>query len=166
MSVEISLKPLTDVALPRLVEMVSKPQVNRWLPFAADFSIETAQQMLAVVHDKSNDYMCWTVHGSEQLNAIGAMTMVSVWHPRCMQVGFWIDPNHQGKGFATAALGAFCKTAFGELEVARIQAQVEPENEASIRVLEKNGFEREGLAKRSHLIKGEFKDTYLYSRTE
>jgi len=54
--------------------------------------------------------------------------------------------------------------AFGELELHRLEAGTLVDNHASQRVLEKNGFERFGLAHRFLLIAGEWRDHILFER--
>ena len=55
--------------------------------------------------------------------------------------------------------------AFRRLGLHRVQAAVMPRNAASIRVLEKNGFRREGLAPRYLRINGEWEDHLIFART-
>lgn len=54
----------------------------------------------------------------------------------------------RGRGVASSALQLFVQWAFNELELVRMQALIEPWNEASIRVAERAGFRREGLLRR------------------
>ena len=56
------------------------------------------------------------------------------------------------------AVAMMVEYAFQELRLHRIEANVMPRNRASLRVLEKNGFENEGLAKRYLQINGEWED--------
>jgi ribosomal-protein-alanine N-acetyltransferase len=80
-------------------------------------------------------------------------------------VGYWVDSRRQGRGYATEALGGAVTVAFDELQLHRVQAAVMPRNTASIRVVEKNGFRQEGLARRYLLIGGRWEDHYLYALT-
>lgn len=73
-------------------------------------------------------------------------------------IGYVIDRKHNGKGFATEAIGLAVEYAFKELALHRIEAGVMPHNEPSIRVLEKAGFEREGLARKNVKINGKWQD--------
>lgn len=79
------------------------------------------------------------------------------------QGGYWILPEHQGKGLGAEAL-RLLKTYLVETRGAiRLQALVEPNNLASMRILEKNGYVREGLLRRffPHNIHG-LVDVYMY----
>ena len=75
-----------------------------------------------------------------------------------------MDEGHTGRGLASAALAEIVDFGFGELELHRLEAGTLVDNVASQRVLEKNGFERFGLAKRLLLIAGEWRDHVLFER--
>ena len=79
-------------------------------------------------------------------------------------VSYWLDEARNGHGLATRAVGALVEIAFGELELHRLEAGTLVDNLASQRVLEKNGFERYGLARRFLLIGGEWRDHVLFER--
>ena len=79
-------------------------------------------------------------------------------------VGYWVDRSRNGSGLASAALAEVVEFAFGEAGLHRLEAGTLPDNLASQRVLEKNGFERFGLARRLLLIAGEWRDHVLYER--
>jgi ribosomal-protein-alanine N-acetyltransferase len=80
-------------------------------------------------------------------------------------VGYWIDERRNGRGLATRALAEVVGVAFGELRLHRLEAGTLVDNVASQRVLEKNGFERIGLARRYLRIAGEWRDHVLFQRT-
>lgn len=80
-------------------------------------------------------------------------------------MGYFIAQQHNGKGYATQAVHLAIKFAFEEIDLHRIQAAVLPRNLASIRVLEKNRFRYEGLAKRYLKINGRWEDHNLYAIT-
>lgn len=77
-------------------------------------------------------------------------------------LGYWVGQPYAGKGYMTAALRVLLPTLFGELNLHRVEAACIPTNQASIRVLEKCGFAREGLARRYLCINGVWQDHYLY----
>jgi [ribosomal protein S5]-alanine N-acetyltransferase len=79
-------------------------------------------------------------------------------------LSYWVDQDHNGKGLCTRAVGEVVAYAFGELELHRVEAGTLVDNFASQRVLEKNRFERYGLAKRFLFIAGEWRDHVLFER--
>ncbi len=79
-------------------------------------------------------------------------------------VGYWVAQTHNGRGLASAAVGDVIEFAFGEAELHRLEAGTLLHNHASQRVLEKNGFERYGLARKLLRINGEWRDHILFER--
>jgi ribosomal-protein-alanine N-acetyltransferase len=78
-------------------------------------------------------------------------------------LGYWIGVPHIGRGYMTEAGRAAMHHAFDALRLHRIEAAVQPNNTASIRVLERLGFVREGLARRYLKINGVWQDHALYA---
>jgi GrpB-like predicted nucleotidyltransferase (UPF0157 family)/RimJ/RimL family protein N-acetyltransferase len=79
-------------------------------------------------------------------------------------IGYWVDQARAGRGLATLAVAAAVETAFETLELHRVQAGTLLDNRASQRVLEKNGFERFGMAPRYLNIAGRWQDHFVYQR--
>jgi ribosomal-protein-alanine N-acetyltransferase len=80
-------------------------------------------------------------------------------------LGYGIDVNHSGRGYATQAVQLAVRIAFDDLGLHRVQAAVVPENLASARVLEKAGFREEGLARRYLFLDGQWKDHRMFALT-
>lgn len=78
------------------------------------------------------------------------------------EVGYVLGRDHWGKGLMKEALAAFVEFAFGRLKLKRLEAEFDPRNLASAKVLERVGFSREGLRRRNYFSKGEVTDTGLY----
>jgi ribosomal-protein-alanine N-acetyltransferase len=79
-------------------------------------------------------------------------------------IGYWIDARRNGRGLATGAVGEVVTYAFDELALHRVEAATLVDNLASQRVLEKNGFDRIGLARGFLRIAGDWRDFYLFQR--
>jgi [ribosomal protein S5]-alanine N-acetyltransferase len=80
-------------------------------------------------------------------------------------LGYAVAEKANGRGYATEAVRAAVRIAFEELGLHRVQAAVMPRNVGSIRVLEKAGFRREGLAEGYLLINGTWEDQVLFAVT-
>lgn len=78
-------------------------------------------------------------------------------------IGYWMGSRHAGKGYMTEAVCLVTSHAFQRLRLHRIEAACIPGNTRSIRVLEKVGFQREGLLRSYLRINGEWHDHYLYA---
>jgi ribosomal-protein-alanine N-acetyltransferase len=77
-------------------------------------------------------------------------------------VGYWVAAEENGRGHASAAVAQIGRLAFSDLGLHRLEAGVIPHNIASRRVLERNNFERLGLARAYLKIAGEWQDHILY----
>ena len=64
-------------------------------------------------------------------------------------VGYVLAPSHWGRGLASLALGAIVDWGLAQADIHRIEARCHPDNAASIRVLEKAGFQLEGRLRRA-----------------
>ncbi|MCM3340580.1 GNAT family N-acetyltransferase [Paenibacillus sp. MER TA 81-3] len=73
-------------------------------------------------------------------------------------IGYFLDKDHNGKGYMTEAVKLVVKYAFQELKFHRIEAGVMPHNTGSIKVLLKSGFHKEGIAKKNVKINGHWED--------
>lgn len=76
--------------------------------------------------------------------------------------GYWIRSAANGRGHATAAVGAMVRLAFDDLGLHRVEAATLLHNAASQRVLERNGFTRFGLAPGYLRIAGRWQDHALF----
>ncbi|HZC74626.1 MAG TPA: GNAT family protein [Gaiellaceae bacterium] len=79
-------------------------------------------------------------------------------------IGYWVDHARNGRGLATGAVGEILDYAFGELELHRVEAATLVDNASSQRVLEKNGFDRIGLARKFLRIDDDWRDFILFQR--
>ena len=78
-------------------------------------------------------------------------------------LGYWMGGPYQNKGYMSGAVKAVQHYAFSQLSLHRLEAASMPENMASIKVLEKCGFVKEGLARQYLRINGQWRDHFLYS---
>jgi len=79
-------------------------------------------------------------------------------------IGYWIDHRRNGRGLATGAVSEILTYAFEELELHRVETATLVDNVSSQRVLEKNGFEKIGLARRFLRINDDWRDFFLFQR--
>ncbi|MEI4829766.1 GNAT family protein [Bacillus sp. FJAT-53711] len=96
--------------------------------------------------------------GTEEL--IGNITLTEVLRGplQSCYIGYYLDKNHNGKGYMTEAVRLVVSYAFNELKLHRLEAGVMPHNIGSIKVLEKSGFHKEGIAKKNVKINGRWED--------
>jgi ribosomal-protein-alanine N-acetyltransferase len=103
------------------------------------------------------------VAGGEVVGGIGAMLGSDV-NRHTAEVGYWLGEAVWGRGLASAALAGFLPWAAETFGLSRFVGHVFSSNPASMRVLEKCGFAREGVM-RKHCIKdGRYLDDHVYGR--
>lgn len=79
------------------------------------------------------------------------------------EIGYWLAPPRHGQGLGTRAVKLAVKAAFQYTSVHRLEAKIQPTNRASRRVVEKLGFQREGLERGGIKIGGQYWDHEVYS---
>ena len=79
------------------------------------------------------------------------------------EIGYWLGESLWGRGIATEALVAVTREAFKQYEITRLYAVPFADHPASIRVLEKAGYVREGHMKQSAIKNGKIRDQLLYA---
>ena len=79
------------------------------------------------------------------------------------EIGYGIFSSERGKGYCTEAVKLVVDYLFLSKEIVRIQAHTDTRNAASVRVLEKAGFKREGIVRKHIFTRGEWRDEFLCS---
>lgn len=97
---------------------------------------------------------------------VGGLTIANIRRgvAQAGSVGYWIGAPFARKGYMTAAVRALIPYSFTALRLHRLEAACIPDNAASIRLLEKTGFTREGYARSYLCINGVWQDHLLYAR--
>ncbi len=91
------------------------------------------------------------------IGGIGLSSIVRGCFQSCF-LGYKLDGGFTGRGYMTQAVQAVTDFGFGELGLHRIEGNVMPRNRASLRVLEKCGFQKEGISPRYLKINGVWED--------
>jgi [ribosomal protein S5]-alanine N-acetyltransferase len=81
---------------------------------------------------------------------------------RRAEIGYALQRQHWGKGYMKEALGALLAHAFVDLDLNRLEADIDPRNTASIVCLERLGFLSEGYLRERWIVGGEVCDSALY----
>lgn len=81
-------------------------------------------------------------------------------------IGYYLDKDFNGRGYMSEAVRLAVGFAFNELKLHRIEAGVAPHNLGSMRVLEKAGFQKEGIARKNVLLNGEWHDHQILAMLE
>ena len=97
---------------------------------------------------------------------IGGLTLANIRRgvAQAGSIGYWVGAPFARHGYMTAAVRALIPFCFDSLRLHRLEAACIPSNQASIRLLEKTGFTREGYAREYLCINGVWQDHLLYGR--
>ncbi|MCZ8186727.1 MAG: GNAT family protein [Beijerinckiaceae bacterium] len=168
----LRLRPPQAADYPSWAELrqASRPFLQPWEPaWPADdltqaaFRRRLARYRQEIRSDSAYPFFLVDRH-SEAI--LGGITLANV-RRRAAQsatLGYWMGAPHAGKGHMTEAVKALTRHAFLRLGLERIEAACLPDNAASVRVLEKAGFRREGYARGYLSIAGARRDHVLFAR--
>ncbi|WP_460674281.1 GNAT family N-acetyltransferase [Larkinella ripae] len=114
---------------------------------------------------RNNERITWGITLKNSPALIGTIGFVKILkeHERA-EVGYLLHPLHHGSGLMQEALRAVIDYGFQILNLHSIEAVVDPRNTASARILERNGFRKEGHFKENICFNGQFRDSVYYAR--
>lgn len=97
---------------------------------------------------------------------VGGLTLANIRRgvAQAGSIGYWVGAPFAHKGYMTAAVRALIPFSFDTLRLHRLEAACIPSNTASVGLLEKTGFQREGYARSYLCINGVWQDHLLYAR--
>ena len=131
--------------------------------FPHPYTANDAEAWIALARAQP-DWLNWAiVVENAAVGGIGLVPQADV-HAGTAHIGYWLGEPFWGRGIMTAAVRAIADHAFSPLGFKRIETPVFAWNPASMRVLEKCGFLREGVMAKSVLKDGELIDSVMYAR--
>ena len=145
---DLFLRPVDMSDAKGLFAMLSDPQSMKYWSNTSITNIEDAKKMLQkeTESDARGDSMCWAVMLNGHETMIGKCTLFQFSHAnRRAEIGFILNREYWGQGLMRQALEPVIDFAFTTLELHRIEADVDPDNTASLGLLERLHFKREGL---------------------
>jgi RimJ/RimL family protein N-acetyltransferase len=161
----LRLRPLTPEDVPSLFGVFGDPVVCRYWSRPALPDLEAAatlQREIAQCFAERSLFQ-WGVAERETDAVVGTCTLaaLSPEHRRA-ELGFALAQAVWGRGYLAEALPALLAFAFETLALHRLEADVDPRNARSIRVLERAGFRREGFMRERYHLAGEVQDAVMY----
>lgn len=131
-------------------------------PAFADLS-ETRDYLAAIDAGRERgDLFQWGIEHVESRRIIGTTTLFAIDRQQGRaEIGYILGSEHWRKGYAGAALRRLLQYTRDEMKLRRIEADVDPRNSASLRCVERLGFEREGLMRERWVVAGEVQDAVI-----
>jgi ribosomal-protein-alanine N-acetyltransferase len=152
--------------LQRIYDIHSDPEVMKYYGVIPYDSVEKAQKhldWLISLHTENKGLRpVITVKNEDAyIGDVGYYDYESKHHRA--EIGYILAKEYWGNGMMTEALEAMLRFGFNEMGLNRVQALIDPRNNASLRVVEKHGFRYEGTFRDYELEYGEFIDLDMYS---
>lgn len=161
------LRELAEEDAQAIYRLRSSPDVMRFIPKPLDTRSADSLRMVREFRQAAltGDAIMWaiTVKGSNRLVGYIGYWRIMKEHHRA-EVGYALHPDLWGQGLASEALEAVLDHGFRAIGLHSVEATAAPGNAASIRVLERNHFVREGHFHQNYRVNGEFVDSVVYSR--
>ena len=162
---EYMIRDWADDDAGSIVRYANNRKVAIWLRdrFPSPYTASDAKVFLARVALQNPRTVFAIATQHEAIGGIGLEFHDDV-HRFTAELGYWLGEPFWGRGIVTDAVRLFTEWAFDRLAVYRIQAAVFAGNDASVRVLEKAGFEREGRLRAGVFKNGRILDQLLYAK--
>ncbi|MDQ3141045.1 MAG: GNAT family N-acetyltransferase [Bacteroidota bacterium] len=144
----------TDV---RVMKYLDRPKFN---------TIQESEELIQKILDDvtNNKGISWSIslaNTRQHIGSIGFWKIIPE-HFRA-EIGYMLHPDFQGQGIMQEALKAAVDYGFNQMNLHSIEANVNPNNQASIKLLKKSGFIREAYYKENYYFEGNFFDSAIYS---
>lgn len=145
----------------------SHEATNLYLDRDLPQSVEEMDKFIAAISETytNNNGITWAITLANENRLIGTAGFwrIDKTNHRA-EIGYMLHPDHWRKGIITEALEAVLDHGFGELKFHSVEANLNPENVASRKTIEKMGFVKEAYFKENYHYNGNFLDSLIYSK--
>lgn len=148
----------------------SRGFLTRWEPIWPQDDLTRGafrRRLKRYAEEQRNDLAyAFLVFRAEDNALVGGLTLANIRRgvAQAGSIGYWIGAPFARHGYMSAAVRALVPYCFGPLRLHRVEAACIPNNSASIGLLEKTGFKREGYARGYLCINGAWEDHLLYAQ--
>ncbi len=156
---------LTGDDVNALFSIFSDPQVMRYWSSLPLEDRDAAEELLKNIRDGFQRRVLFQWGISRQIDdcIIGTCTLYHIdTNNRRGEIGYALGSEYWGNGYMQEALKLLLNFCFGHLNLHRLEADVDPENTSSIKILERIGFQKEGYLRERWLVGGGVHDSLLY----
>ena len=160
----LRLRGLTLEDEEEMHRVASDPLVTKYLGRAAPTREKIREKIVRVLENLSaQQSIFWVLIDRESGAYLGSACLWN-WDRASFhaEVGYDLEPARWGQGLIPEALAPIIRFGFERMSLHRVEGQVHPENQGSIRVLEKLGFQKEGHTRENHFNGTRFEDTAVY----
>ena len=161
----LTLRQLRPEDAAAMFAMYSDAQFMRYWSFPLMTRFEQAVEYLArrIQGSGAETEIAWAIELAATHEMIGTCCLFDAHAAsKRAELGFGLQRPFWGNGYMSEAVRAVVDCGFDVLQLHRIEAEIDPRNTASARVLERLGFVREGLLRERWIIDGECSDGAIY----
>ncbi|MDB5766655.1 MAG: acetyltransferase family protein [Collimonas fungivorans] len=165
----LMLRRFTQRDLPIFSDYRNKPEVARhqsWSSFSAEDAAAFFEQQHELAFDTDDTWFQIAVERKEDAVLAGDVAVYFFDGGRQAEIGVTFDSTCQRQGYATEALSRVIDVLFNDCKKHRIVATVDARNDSVVRLLEKQGFRREGHYRENIFFKGAWSDEYSFALLE
>ena len=163
----VLLRPLRPEDADNLSSLANNVKI--WLNvrdmFPHPYLLENADHFIKFYLEQTDDYVFAIEERGRFCGTIGLHSKQDVYRKN-LELGYWLGEPFWGKGITTIAVSLISEFAFNQANFKRIYAGVFEYNKASMRVLEKTGFSKEGIRKKAIFKNGSFWDEHMYGKVK
>lgn len=131
--------------------------------FPYPYTVANAVEWIAFTLSQKPIRNMAVIYNDNIAGSIGVMTKEDVYR-KSIEIGYFIGEPYWGKGIATTAVGLLVEYIKSNFDVIRMYAEVFSHNNASMKVLEKNGFHLEGIREKAVIKNNVIMDDYVWVR--
>lgn len=158
----VRLRWLTEADVDALFAIFSDETMMRYWSSTPMTARAEAEQLLARIHGGFRDQSAfqWGVERKADGAVLGTCTLFNIHRGNMRaELGYCLHSSHWGRGYMGESLAALIDHAFAALKLRRLEADVDPDNATSLKILDRMGFRREGLLRERWNVGGAIQDS-------
>jgi RimJ/RimL family protein N-acetyltransferase len=161
----LTLRPFNESDVEAVLSAVADPVIHTWLPLPDPYTRRHAQLWCcdtAPAVRRTGRGLVRAVEAASGL--VGSIDLKRTdWEGRVTEIGYWTSASARGNGVMTEATRALARWVLDVMGFARVELRIASGNAASIRVAQKAGFVREGVARSAGYVHAGRVDLVIYS---
>jgi ribosomal-protein-alanine N-acetyltransferase len=165
----LTLRRFTSADLESEMKQQQDPEVVRYIrePLSDEEAVIHFGESLKPYKGEESEWLGICVSRSKDNQNIGAIAFrIYILEPGVVEIGYRFDANYQGKGYATESVKALIDFLFKQVQAHKVVAFCDPRNEASFKLMEKLGMQREGYLREQYRVGETWTDELAYGLLE
>ena len=161
----LTIRPLQDTDASAFFGFYSDADTMKYMSRPAFTDMNQARRLVneRLQYCAQGNGVCWVLELTEGEVVVGSIDLFKIEaESKRAEIGYVLAKMVWGQGIMTEAMNAVIRHSFNQLQLNRLEADIDPENDASARLLKKCGFQLEGLLKQRWIVAGKVTDSEIY----